>query len=161
MSPTQIEDENNGPNLPLALDSGASSEYRAAASWTTPNNKRTQSNLIWIAEFKNEFEGLVSAGTLVQQDQPSTQHLADRFTTYPRYITHVCTERSITRPTCIIPTDNSTHTVDNSNFYLQLPVRAEQQRCPTNYTYCHTHGHKGRSQNADQCGNESARRRPR
>ena len=70
----------NKPNLPLTLDSGASAAYLslalysgASATRTAPSNRRSQGNSeIWIAEFKNEFEGLVSAGTLVQQDQPST-----------------------------------------------------------------------------------------
>ena len=122
------------PNQPLALDSGASSEYRAAATWIA-NNRRTQSNKIWVAEFKNELsKALVSARTLVQQDQPSSQHLADQFTTYPRYTTHVHRERSTTCPTHITTADNSTYTVDISNLYLQVPVRSEQQHRPPTVT---------------------------
>ena len=124
MSPTRIEEENNKPNLPLALDSGASAAYLplaldsgASATRTAPSNRRSQGNSeIWIAEFKNEFEGLVSAGTLVRQDQPSTQHLADQFTTYPRATTHVRPETS--RRTRITVADNSIQTVDIRNFYL-------------------------------------------
>ena len=179
MSPIRIEEENK-QNLPLALDSWASAAYLPLALDSgTPSNRRSQGNSeIWIAEFKNEFERLISAGTLVRQIRPETsrrtrltaagtlvrhgEHLADRLTTYPRYTTRVRTELN-TCQTRITTADNSIHTVDISNFYLQVSVRAAQQRRPTDWTYCHTHGHEGtgRSHNTNQCRNESARRRTR
>ena len=127
MSPTRIEEENNKePNLPLALDSGASDHQVAAR--TAPHDIRNQSNEIWIAEFKNKFERLVSIGSLQRQEHPSThrEHLADRFSTYPRATTNINPDCSTSRCTRITAADNSTHWGDISNFYLHLPVRAEQ-----------------------------------
>ena len=125
MSPTQIEEENNKPNLPLVLDSGASATYLPLAQDSgPPYYRRNQGNSeVWIAEFKNEFERLISAGALVRQNQPTRtrltatgtlvhykEHLADWYTTYPRYTTHLRLECN-SRHTCITAADNSIHTV--------------------------------------------------
>ena len=152
MSSTRIEENKKEQNLPLALDSGAS-DHQAVAR-TTSYDRRNQSNEIWIAEFKNEFERLVSIGSLQQQEHPSAhrEHLTDRFMPYPRTTTHVCHETS--HRTRITAADNSTHWGDISAFYLHLPIRTEQQRRPTDYNYCHIHGQEG-SHNANQCRNES------
>ena len=170
MSPTRIEEENNNneePNLPLSLDSGASEhlilDSEASAMWTGPYDRRNQSSEIWIAKYKNEFERLLLTRSLQRQEHPSTQreHLADQFTTYPRATSHVRPDRSTSHRTRITTADNSTHTVDISNRYLHLPVRAEQQRWATHSSYfCHTHGQQG-SHNAHQCRNESVCRWPR
>ena len=66
VSPKKTEEENNEKsNLPLSLDSGVS-DHQAAAR-TAPYGRMNQSNEIWIAEFKNKFERLVSIGSLQQQ----------------------------------------------------------------------------------------------
>ena len=178
MSLTQIEKENKeeARNEPLVLDSGASATHLPLAQDSgPPYHRRSQGNSeVWIAEFKNEFERLISAGALVRQIRPETrtrltatgtlvrhkEHLAYRFTTYPRYTTQVRTERN-PRQTCITTADNNIHTVDISNFYLQIPVRAAQQRRPTDYTFCHTHRNEGRSHHDNQYRNESVRRHTR
>ena len=53
---------------------------------------------------------LTATGTLVQYEE----HLADRYTTYPRYTTHLRPERN-PRHTRITAADNSIHTVTAGN----------------------------------------------
>ena len=131
MSPTQIEGENNDEETtePLVFDSGASATYiPLSRNSGPPYDRRNQGNSeVWIAEFKNEFERLISAGALVRQSQPTRtrlsatgtlvqykEHLTDRYTTYPRYTTHLRPERN-PRHTRITAADNSTHTVTAGN----------------------------------------------
>ena len=69
MFPTQIEEENKeeARNEPLVLNSGESATYLPLAQDSgPPYYRRNQGNSeVWIAEFKNEFKGLISAGALV------------------------------------------------------------------------------------------------
>ena len=79
MSPTQIEEQNNEEETtePLVFDSGASATYLPLTRNSgPPYHRRNQGNSeVWIAEFKNEFERLISAGALVQQSQPTRTQL--------------------------------------------------------------------------------------
>ena len=168
MLPTQIENNTNKeeileaieePNLPLSLDSGASEhlilDSGASKTWSGLYDSRSQGNSeIWITEFKNEFKRLLLIGPLQQRE-----HIANQFIIYPRLTTHERPEQSTVTRTRIILEDNSTHTVDISNGYLHLPVRAEQRRAIYAPLYCHIHGQQG-SLNANQCRHESVYRRP-
>ena len=202
MSTTRIEEKNDeARNKPLVLDSGATAHYYPTAfDEESPNDSRSQDNQIIIAngsevcsrsqgnseiviaEFKNDLsEALLSAGTLVQQQEHPADLLTQRITSNGR-ITQICARTmSHIRPKLPSPTrlrlsaaGNVIRTVDISSNYLYLPIDPPIAELPAavrqhigretysrNYTYCHTHGNEGtgRSHNANQCGNESARRR--
>ena len=68
MSPTQIEEENNEEETTKALvfNNGASATYLPLAQNSgPPYHRRNQGNSeVWIAEFKNKFDRLISAGAL-------------------------------------------------------------------------------------------------
>ena len=69
MSQTQIEEnKEEETNEPLVFDSGASATYLPLARNSgPPYYRRNQGNSeVWIAEFKNKFERLISAGAIVR-----------------------------------------------------------------------------------------------
>ena len=186
----RTQQQRNNSYESFVLDSGASGTYVGTAenypafdeeSPTEGSSRRRQGNCeIFVAEFKNEFTRLISAGVLVQQQQH--EHPADRLTrriaidgrirqTYARHTTHVRPEQPSLHRIRVTAAGNLIQTADISSNYLHLPIDQPIAELPAavrqrigraNYArnYCHTHSQHV-SHNANQCRNENVRRRPR
>ena len=169
MSPTQIEEQNNEEETsePLVFDSGASAHfYPTAFDEESPNNGRYQITERVIAEFKNEFVRLISAGALVRQSPPTLTQ------TYARTTTHVRPEQPSLNRIRLSAAGNRIQHVDISSNYLHIPFDTPLAKLPTavrqrigqeTYTrnYCFAHGNDGTNHHGYQCGDEDARRSPR
>ena len=160
--PTQQQRNNSTESF--VLDSGASGNYYPTAfdeespndgsitladgSVSVPTRRSQGISEIFIAEFKNEFTRLISAGALVQQHEhpaylPTRRTIDGRIgQTYARITTHVRPEQPSLNRIRLSAAGNRIQTVDISS------------------AYCHTHA-QDISHNAHQCGNENVCRQSR
>ena len=164
MSPTRIEETEEEaelfelieePNLPLSFDSGAAAHVHFKRR--DPTKHRSQGNTINVAngsesasrEFKNQFTTLLLSGTF-QQVHPAnllTRRVINdgrQSQICARATSHVQSkQRTATNRTRITAGGNRYQTVDTSNGYRHLLVRAtQQQRATYSPNFFHTHATK-------------------